>query len=406
MFFSEARKFRLFVALIFACSVALLLSCFIYEGSAGLLQAGDFPGFYVLPEILNRGLQDQLYNADLQRQIQNEYWPAFDGAYYQSVYPPFTAYLLYPLVFFGPRGGQFVWTFLSLLSLAFSYILVKGFFKIEESNCDTCLKIMLLVLTAPVFYAVFGAQNSTFSSLLLVLALLLSQGKLSKTQNEEFEVSPSKTLALAIVAIAWCYKPQFGALLLLALFVHHIKLLPTNRRTSASFIFYSACGGIFLFFASACILGLNWISIWLTALQEFSGLNYQSNQSNQVSLVGVISSVVGVNLPLHIIFLPALTASLWVGFDWKTRAILLAPFITLLSPQTLFYDLTIPLVILAGYFQLRRDRDVVLILSLCGLFGVFTLTRQASNGYSLVFMNLLIFLAFLKIYSSQKSSVS
>ena len=391
MIWNQERRKRIAIALGAAMLISLPLGFISHEGSAGLLQAGDFPGFYVLPEILSRGEAQRLYDPVLQHQIQSEFWPAFKDSYYHSVYPPFVAFFLYPLVIFGPHFGQLVWTMVSAACLFFALKLLS-----TARTVDFYLKFILLLIAGPGFYAVFGAQNSAFTTLFLALVMIASK-----------RCSDEKLAALkAVLAGVLIYKPQFGILVSIALGVNYLVIAKKERGPSYVFFSVAVVCAFAIFLLSTSILGPRWLPLWLEAVQKFSHQNYIANYFNQISIVGVLSILNAGKTSIFLLMSPAIAAMVWVGAQWQKRKILLIPLLTLLSPQTLFYDMLLPLTLFMAHYKINSDRKFTFLILAAVIVGVLTGFRESFGAAPLAVINLAVFSYFWNIYKEDSTHAS
>lgn len=375
------RRKRVAIVLLLALLISMPLGYFLDSTGEGLLRAGDFPGFYVLPELLKRGHQADFYVPQVQASIEAEFWPEFKGSFYHSVYPPYDAIFLYPLVWLGPEVGQWFWLLASLACLYWGSILVSN--RLGLGPEERLFRVSLLLLLGPVFYGVFGAQNSAFSTLLALLIYLLCH-------VESTKVRLSSALQMALCSVLWCFKPQFGLFAGLAVATHFLQELRGSRRaTAVQGLVGLACGALCLFVLGTLVVGVDWPQQWVDALVWFSSQNYSANAHNQVSLTALLQQLSAVKVSPIIASVPLLLASVYVGFDLRRYGYLLGPTIILLSPQTLFYDLTLSLFFLLFVMDLSSDRKVW--LALCGLVvvGLCTYYREVLGALPLTLLNLL-----------------
>src|SRR5688572_15451523 len=88
-FWNDSRLRRIAAALLVAFALSLGISYSHDAEEKSLLKRGDFPGFYAPAVIVARGRYGWLYDPALQRAVENEFWPSFEGEFYMSVYPPY-----------------------------------------------------------------------------------------------------------------------------------------------------------------------------------------------------------------------------------------------------------------------------------------------------------------------------
>ena len=166
---TPARRRAVAVAIVIAILLSLLITAMTDASHSSMIFMGDFPGFYVLAIIKANHDISQLYNPDLQRTIENFYWPQLQGQFYMSVYPPYDAYLLYPLSFLSPMSAQILFTTAAFGSFVGACKLVA---KINPSfDDDFFSNSVFTFLICPVMTAILAAQNTSFSMLLFALII-------------------------------------------------------------------------------------------------------------------------------------------------------------------------------------------------------------------------------------------
>jgi hypothetical protein len=338
-----------------AFTVATLIVLLTDIGRSSMVKSGDFPGFYVLAEILQRDQAEHLYDAALQRQIENEIWPGFQGSFYMSVYPPFLAGFLRPLAWLSPGAAQAVWTVVMFGAFLGSFALVSR--SLNLSKLIFCCALALSF--SPVTAGVLGGQNTAMSMLILASAVWLL----------ERESRRNDLLAGAILAL-WLCKPQFGVIALLA-----FGLLARRPWVLVS---GSGVAGL-LFLVGVSVMGWGWPFEWISIATQFGEQNYISNRAEMVSLVGTCkgiaitsgfypgatvfkaASIVGVLSSVALV-LDVIRVSRAKSLSVRAFAALFAAALPLVSPQTLFYDLGIPVVALLALWTPRTDREVYTVL--------------------------------------------
>jgi len=350
---AEALLIGLFVALIaFAQRPAV-------QNSA--LFRGDFPGFYAPAEIIASGQGARLYDPELQRQIENTAWPEMGGSFLMSVYPAPVGVVLAPLAFMPVVVARVVFSCLMLICWIF---VVRALARINPSWTDQKLVLGIWWLAAlPLFIAIFGGQNSSLSALLFIL---ISERLSQRNARAD--------LIAGMLAGALCYKPQLGLLV----------------------IFYLVCslrwrvvGGAGVILALGYLLGAlgagwDWPSSWLAALAKFGPQNLVTNGYQMTSIWALIEALGGGR---NLAIFATLGAGIAFGVCvWRTRELAgaqlinqlawAAPAILLISPQSLFYDLTLALVGFAMVFRVREDRQVWCWWGLVGLVNAAVLFKE------------------------------
>ena len=315
----------------------------------GALRRGDFPAFYSLA-VLAANEPQNLYNMERQREVQNQFWPSLNGEFLIASYPPYTAWMLQPLALLPAQSAKVVFTLL-MVALVFAAArilrLLDATWKKSSLPPET-----LLFLCAPIPVAVMGGQNLALSLFLLLAIIALLETK-----------SFSCDLLAGVLLGMWCFKPQYGLPMVVM-----VTLLGRPR----------VLGGVApiltgAFFAGAAILGTGWLEQWSRFSYEFSKLNLETNGFQIISIVAgareisrVLTGVPDTSLALTIMIVCYLGMTLalgWIIFRLPpTQRIVLglpttAAALTLLTPQTTFYDIglfSVPLLLLTPrIFSLR-----------------------------------------------------
>ena len=371
-----SRLLRCSWAVLVAVAIGLVFTAATDQARSSMLLSGDFPGFYAPAQIVYDGQTDRLYDAALQSKIENTHWPWFRGQYYQSVYPPYVAQLLSPLVSWGPYVARHIWTAAVLLATLAALVVQCRVWGISLRWLPVLF--CYLVLFAPSFVGIFGGQNTAMSALLVVGASGAAyRGVMQQDCRWEY-------FSGALIGL-WWFKPQYGLL------------------ASAVLLFggqYRACGGSvavgsLYYCLAASVFGMDWPIVWIQALRDFSEQNYQANAAAQISLPGfvqvltrTVNAPVGVRLGLLLLLAGWACWLLWYlgrefAVSWRVpnaelraraaaRAYLvMGACLPLVSPQALFYDLGIGIVCALPWLEPRSDRRVTMLLM--GALVVFAL---------------------------------
>lgn len=363
IFWHDARVRRLSLALAAALFLGLIIGGLQDQDASSALRRGDFPGLYSPAVIVARGEAERLFDQSLHHEIQREAWPSFGDDMYLSVYPPFFGIVLSPLGKLDPEIARAVWTSFSLCCFFLALSLLRTASKPLREHFLFFLVSSLLL--PPVFFGVLGGQNTGLSLLLYVLgARLLERG----TRWGDYLAGMCFGL--------WLFKPQFGVLA-------GAYLLLTRRWTALGGFALVAC----LYWAiAAALLGIGWVGAWIAATRSFAHINFEINSFQMASWAGLFDSLMRADL------MSASAAGLLTTLAYVLTAVLLllrrassawilGPAIVLLSPQTLFYDLSLSLISLLPFLAFERDRDVHAVFSsvivLWGLFALRDLTPIA-----------------------------
>jgi uncharacterized membrane protein (GlpM family) len=376
-FWSDARLKRLAFSVTFAGALALLfLFQFDSENNSSarlMLTRGDFPGFYAPGVIVSRGLGERLYDPALQAQIENEAWPDFKGHFLSSVYPPYVAALLRPFAALPPLQAKGAATALLLLAFALTCTLL-----FQELQIPLPLRfpvVLFCATLAPIFVSILSAQNTAISMLFFLMAILfVSKG----TSRGDYQAGISLGL--------WLFKPQF-ALLALA-----FPVVSGRYRI----LLGALLPAMLYWLLGLTVLGISWPSEWLTAARTFGNENFLVNGFQMVSIAATLKSfqqqlsasdsvALFVNLSTLALSITVFLITLW-QFPGRAKhdplalrnALCLAgPALTLISPQTLFYDLGIALLPCAFFLSLRSDRSITIALCLSSALFVLSICRDA-----------------------------
>ena len=358
--------------------LGLMLGVLLYllkgEPAGSALFRGDFPAFYSAAELVWTGRGAELYDFDLQRELENRHWPDFGGSYYIFAYPPFFALLLAPLAALTPLAAKVVASLILFAALLGALLLLRRTSPFVREHF--ALVLVLLVTFAPLQMALFGVQNTSLTILLFTLVYWATR--------EGYHGLAGFSAALLL------YKPQFGALMLLF-------LLGRGQKTA---LLGWGLGALALYLLGILVQGPGWPLIWLRAATSFGDLNFTINAGNMISLAGLMYWIgeawqgAGARLLPWAYGLAACLLLLAVGYMRRDpRRFVLAPHLVLwLSPQTLFYDVAVSLVCLVQDFRAGHRRDLAMF-GLLWLYGMVALLLRDRVTFPLFSPLLLILLA-------------
>ena len=359
----------------------------------GVFRCGDFPGFYVLAEILSRGDPSRLYDMQLQGEIENQLWPAcVHGGFFASLYPPFFAALLFPLSWFGPDLAGAIFRLINLLSLVGAIIVIRPLLASGRLE-DRVRWLLISLLVLPLTMSLIGGQITGVVLLLLAGA--------ARALDEKRDTLAGILCALLLI------KPQYGVFALF--FLACLRSWKGIRAAAVvAFIQYGV---------AAVMMGVRWPLTWLHELAAFGARNYVFNPTHQISLYGAVQGLlqtVPVNESLRsvltfaagILAVTALAIAMVavVRGDASERGrlfLLVGPCIVLVSPQTLYYDLPIGLLALWPFVRLDDGRSRRHMLGL--LLVIAVLTANFSFLPYPIFLPVTVLLFGLSIYGAQAS---
>ena len=361
---TKQRLSRITLGLGLGLTLGVLLFLLKGEPAGSALFRGDFPAFYAAAELVWTGRGTELYDFDLQRELENRHWPDFGGSYYIFAYPPFFALLLSPLAALTPLAAKVVSSLILFAALLGALRLLRRISPFVREHFT--LVLVLLITFAPLQMALFGVQNTSLSILLFSLVFWASR------QGYPGLVGFSAALLL--------YKPQFGALLFLFLL----------GRGQKNELLGWGLGALGLYLLGALVQGPAWPIIWLRAATAFGDLNFTINAGNMISLAGLMYWIgeawqgEGARLLPWAYGIAACLLPLAVVYVRRDpRQFVLAPHLVLwLSPQTLFYDVAISLVCLIQDFRAGSGRDLCLF-GLLWLYGMVALLLRDGVSFPL-----------------------
>jgi hypothetical protein len=322
---SEVRLRRITIALALGLSLGVLLYLAVGNRENAAFFQGDFPAFYAAAEIVWTGRGEELYDYALQRELETHHWPDFKGSFYIYPYPPFFALFLSPLASYSPLQAKAIASVFLFVALLGAMVLARR--SSDFIRCHFLFALVYLLSFVPLQMAIAGDQNTTLS----ILCFALMYG--AERKGLPFLTGMFASLLL--------YKPQFGGLVF-------IYLLVRGRRVE---LIGWGLGALLLYLFGTLVLGLSWPSIWFESATNFGNLNFTINNYNMISLAGVmywLSDLVMGSGTQGLPWAYLISAVLLMFSAWYVRRnpkyFVLVPVLTLwLSPQTLFYDVSIAL---------------------------------------------------------------
>ena len=346
------------------------------QDQSSALKRGDFPAFYSAAAIISQGQGERLYDTELQRQIQNKYWPSLKGTYLMFAYPPFIAAVYSPLSYLSPQRAKASVTLLMIFFLSLSiYFWGKLVPLFKEQKLGT-LAFFLSFL--PVSLGVLGGQNVSLSMFFYTMAIYAFSQK-----NKMGEYLCGVFLGL------WLFKPHY-ALLSIAFFIIAGRWRIFLGAVAAGF-------GDYLLGVSTA--GLGWPREWVRAIQFFSPEDFKANSHVMVSLIGALKALqlqfdfgkygrglidlmgVGLSGGIFLWVASRFWAARWIRDSKKKQAYLLnsfylvGPAAVLISQHSLFYDLGLCILPCAKCLELKTDRSVRSLMLLTALTAIFTAYR-------------------------------
>ena len=346
---------RFAYAAVIALALALLISAIMDTDASGMLRRGDFPAFYSAGTIALEGNGEELYKRDVHQEIQNKAWPSLGGAVFVYAYPPAVSLLVSPLAALDPLVAKLA--FLVLMTLA-------AFLSFQVLGLGRYFAFSLLF--APLLAGLAAGQIVGLSMLLYALIL--------KNVGQHF--------LIGVLSGLWCFKPQFGFMAFLLLFL-------LEARLALVLGFALGAGAIYLLSAAVC--GVDWFSVWLNSAAQFSALDLEANAHQMVSLMGTMVAglkIIGLGPHWARIIWIALAVYLFAKFyryfkkkaDIELAMIAFPAIAVLLSPHALFYDLAL---ILPAYLLFQTPRPIEPLWKIY-VFFVLVFLCAVSREYLLI----------------------
>ena len=400
-FWTNTRLQTFSIGLLIAIALAIAITYATDIQRTSMLYRGDFPGFYGPVVTLHRGLSENLYDLDLQKNVQNEFWPNLKGNFYPSLYPPYTYIFLYPLGFFSASIAQVIFT--NMLFSCYA-IAIKVLFSLINLDKKSYLPTFaFLTSLCPVLVSIFCAQNTAISLLVLVLATkLYCSGK------------KSGPIYAGLVYGLLLYKPQLAIPGLTVMLLSGELLFLVGA--TITLLGYYIIGSL--------LLGPMWPIKWAEHANAFAQGNFSVNAREIASLSGLTpffkelfsyTCLSAQNITLiSTLLMTAIYVCCFLIALIKVRSfrqqyiakkdsilsirylLLLGPVTILLSPQSLFYDLTLALVPCVAFVKPATDRHYWLLITFSLFLLLIFSLRDVITLPMFVFISLICFVASLR----------
>ena len=358
---NSARIDRLLMAAALGLIIAIIAALSIETAPSAAIARGDFPAFYTIATLANRGEGVRLYDLETQRQVQNELWPSLQGSVLPVAYPAFLAFCLEPLAELSPSNARLVWILGMVLS-----VLVAGTLIARSTPSLRGLTWQVIVtsfLFAPLFLGVLGGQIVGLSVLLYSACIFLVRMK-----------EKAMEIPLGVMAGLWMYKPHF-ALAVVVVFL-------ARRKWIAIGAWLVTCG--LLWTLGASVAGVDWLSRWYGFAREFARIDLMSNAPQMTGIVPFLY-VLQNGMPerwasggelwdqltiISALVVPSvlLLVSRRCGENGAYGTLLaVGPLLVLFAPAVNFYDLALAALPLALLFQPSQRLDRLLAVALIAL---------------------------------------
>jgi len=357
--------------ILLALAAGFLIAVFSGSGASTLSGrlGGDYPAFYSAGRIIAEGDWKNLYNAKKQASVQQGLYPGEKSGFLVFVNPPFWAAVYSPLSLIDYRTSYVIHTLLVIIALFLAVWLISP---MNEYIAKHYILFACLALTFyPIFRAVLGSQNITFTLLLIVLAWR------AVSANREWLGG----IALGLLL----FKPQFALPLI------GLHLLSGRWRVALGSIPVAAI----LYGVGACISGPFWISEWLKYANWAAQIDSGINAHNAVSWLGFFQAVLGPYNQAAILTGWGMTivtctflAVLWFiagrRGDYTALMGITMAALVLLPPHVMYYDTGVLIVTLSAMAMCLMDRSLKM-LCLVWILGFSQLLGKFS-GFSPLFL--------------------
>ncbi len=380
--------------------VALVWALSTPQSPSAAVIRGDFPAFYTMATIANRGDGALLYDLEAQRRIQNEVWPSLQGSVLPAAYPAFLAALIEPLGALSPSGARIVWTAAMVLCVVITGIVMTR--ASPRLHGFTWQVIVLALLFSPLFLGLLGGQIVGLSVLLYAALISLEQGK---GRGEE--------ALMGVLAGLWMYKPHFSLAVVATFFLRR------QWRAVVAWLLTS----VVLWAIGVSVAGLGWLSQWYSFTRTFVHIDLTTNASQMTGVVPslyVLCSWLGCSIIgraemwematiLSALVVPcALALAVWRPILPQDRGliVLVGPLLVLFAPAVNFYDLALAALPLLTVLRPDRRSDLLLVGGIVVASQVIMLVKDTGiSGLCFLFATLLAAL-FVKATARERAETS
>ena len=374
--------------------LAIAVSVLVYDTEQQYIGKGEFPVSYSGALAVSQGDQTRLYDQEYHRELQNRIWPHLDGKVHSYVYPVFYAGMTLPFTYFGVQSSRWIFLLSMLAALVLAVRLLAGAVPAVAKNFTNSLCTILLL--PPVTWAVFCGQNTP-------LGLLCYGGFIYWFNRKDKHAELISGVCLG----AWFFKPHYPAIALFFLLI--------ARRWQV--LLGAAIPAVAYYLWGAQLTNWHWPLTWLSAVRDYGPYELEANSWALVSLnapihalahlveiedhyllVNLSAGVFSAILALAVAREFYKTGTLKDGATEKNKRLkqlsfALAPLMVLLSPHTLFYDLSFVAFAHAFFRPKANDLSASLVFS---LYILLMLAIRAQD-YGMPLSPLAVF-SFLSLY--------
>lgn len=367
--------------LLCALAVGYIIAIFWGKGASTLTGrlGGDYPAFYGAGRIIAEGSMRDLYDSQRQIAAQKDLFPNKKNVFLPFPYPPFMAFAYYPLALLSYRFSYILHTLLMVGTLLLAMQLIRPMNRLFDQYF-LCAFFFALVFY-PMLRAVLGGQNIPITFLLVVIAW--------RAAIARHEWLAGMSLGLLL------FKPQF-ALPLIVLYV-----LSRRWRIGVGSLFVA----LTLYGISVWMVGPSWLTKWLKYVLWHSLADAGINSANGVSWLGFLEAILGVRNPFALILTWVLILCTAVGLsllwiqnehrlDLTAKMGITVPFILLIPPHVMYYDMGLVLFT----FAIVGTRNSARLLSIIGFTWMLCFSQVIASlmGFSPLFF-ILVFIGVLAI---------
>jgi hypothetical protein len=395
----SARLNRFLIAAALGLLVAFAWALSTDQPPSAAVIRGDFPAFYTMATIANRGEGAALYDLESQRRIQNEVWPSLQGSVLPAAYPAFLAALIEPLGALSPPSARVVWTAAMVLCVVVAGIVIAR--ASPRLHGVTWQVIVGALLFSPLFLGVLGGQIVGLS--VLLYAALIS---LERRKGRGGEV------LMGVVAGLWMYKPHFSLAIVATFFLRRQWLAVMTWLTTS----------VILWAIGVAVAGSEWLSHWYSFVQTFAHIDLSTNAAQMTGVVPSLYVLCGwlgcsassraevwemVTILSSLVVPCALALAVWRPILPRDRGLIVVvgPLLVLFAPAVNFYDIALAALPLLTLLRPDRRSDLVIAGVIVALSqGVMLVKDTGTAGLCFAFATLLAAL-FVKAASRERAEV-
>ncbi|MBP9839055.1 MAG: DUF2029 domain-containing protein [Proteobacteria bacterium] len=326
------KVLRFSIAIIISIIAAFVISILSDSDCSKMLCRGDYPAFYAAGNIASSDTPNDLYDIEIQKNLQNTLWPNLKGDYLFFAYPPTFAIFFKIFSTFNPIISRLLFLLFSLALLYLSaYFLSNNKYKAIEV-------FALALLFPPITTSIASGQNTVISICLLSLIY--------------YDINRNKLGFLGVWASLLLFKPQLSILVIIYLFLLYGRKVILSYLTTSLILFLIT---IFHYEPSIFLK-------WINALSWFAKEDYVVNGYQMVSFIDLFQRSTLLPFPqkisLQITILVILAYTLLSFYrifsklgsfsfeDRKVIAQLMLSYLFLFSIHLLFYDLGIIFIVI------------------------------------------------------------